>query len=246
MSPVRGDTIENFVILNSSNPSVSGGTFFRGGTYSGSFSVDTSLIPSNGNRAMFSLHTFDIAIAVPTLNIDAGFSPAIGATATFDAEAALDIGGSFPSLIQVDNIEFHGFAGAMLDVLLIEPVGIFQGGLVAFAQGQGPFGGVFFDVSGSAIVIDPAVVPTPEPNVGLLLAGGLCLFAGLAKRRVLPEVFNSFAKPKVGNAVTNGHSTAKNIAHAKFRYRFRMPTRFPRMPIKENNDAQVVRSFTCD
>ena len=50
MSPARADTFENFVIQNSSNLSAPGGTFYGGGTYSGSFSLDESLDPGESRR----------------------------------------------------------------------------------------------------------------------------------------------------------------------------------------------------
>ena len=182
MSPASGDTIQNFVIQNSSDPSMPGGTFFEGGTYSGSFSLDTTLIPSNGSSAIIFLQTFNIIVTTPFVNIAGDMSSANGATAFFRTLNELS---EFPGQ-QIDEIDFTGGRGLLSQfyIQLFEPLGIFHGGLVAFAQAQALSNFNFFDVSGSALVIDPALVPaaTPEPNTGLLLVGGVCLLAALVKR----------------------------------------------------------------
>ena len=185
MSPVQGDTIEDFVIQNSSNPSVPGGTFFEGGTYSGSFSLDTSQIPSNSSS--IPLLTFDIVINVaPFINAD--LSPANGSVANWRTFPVAN-NSTLPFPLQGDLITFDGPGVGVggFELWLLEPPGTFHGGLVYLAQVQDITGFDYFDISGSAIVIDPALVPaptpTPEPNCGLLLAGGVCLFAGIRRKR---------------------------------------------------------------
>jgi hypothetical protein len=76
-----GATIENFVIVNSSSLSVSGGEFTSGGggTYSGSFQVDTSQIAPEGTRADFPLTSWDIFVtAPPVLEVNLEFNSSNG------------------------------------------------------------------------------------------------------------------------------------------------------------------------
>ena len=146
--------------------------------------MDESRIPSNPD-ARFTLQTFKISLAVPLDNFHEDISSANGDSAVFTSFTLKNIPQSAVDL-EIDTIDFQGSGLSDLLLQLFEPAGVFQGGLVAYAQGQESFERIlFFDASGSALVIDPAFVPasTPEPNCGLLLAGGACLLAALRKRR---------------------------------------------------------------
>ena len=178
MSPAPADTFENFVIQNSSNPSVPGGALDGGGTYSGSFSLDESLIPSNPD-AYFYLQTFDVSLMLPFYNLPFDISSANGSVGIFSTftlripETAEDLA--------IDTIEFGAPDSAQVVLQLVEPAGVFQGGLVikaeayyAFYNNDYPIDGV----PGSALVIDPAVVPVsgvPQPATLSLLGLGMGL-----------------------------------------------------------------------
>jgi hypothetical protein len=188
MSPVRGDTFENFVIQNSSNPSQPGGALFGGGTYSGSFSLDESLIPANPD-ARFALQTFDVSFSVPFPNFHADISSANGGSAVFSTFTLPNIQQSVVGLA-IDTIVFNGPEGSDLFLQLVEPVNVFQGGLVTFASADSLLFDVHaFDAAGSALVIDPAVVPVsgtpvPEPATWVMMVLGMGLLGlGRIRRR---------------------------------------------------------------
>jgi hypothetical protein len=179
MSPVRGDTFENFVIQNSSNP-IPGGALFGGGTYSGSFSLDESLIPANPD-ARFALQTFNVSFSVPFPNFHADISSANGGSAIFSTFTLPNIQQSAVDLA-IDTIQFFGPDLSELSLELVEPVNVFQGGLVAFASAENSIFEVqAFDDAGSALVIDPVVVPVssgapvPEPATWVMMVLGMGL-----------------------------------------------------------------------
>ena len=139
MSPAPADTFENFVIQNSSNPSAPGGTFYGGGTYSGSFSLDESLIPANPD-ARFNLQTFDVSFTIPFNNLHEDISSANGGTAVFSTFTLQNIQQSAVDLA-IDTIEFNGLYGSSLFLQLVEPANVFQGGLVTYASASSGING---------------------------------------------------------------------------------------------------------
>lgn len=192
--PASGSTIEMFEIINSSSLSVSGGVFTSGGggTLSGTFEVDASQIPPDGSRTDFPLTSWDIFVrgAVQPFNIE--FNPSNG-NGSFIAQTEQNLTNlGFPNygLAQVDSVLFQRIVGEdvyQLTLSMIEPAGLFHGGVVLEASdtltgfGSPPFQTSLSDAFGTGLIVDPAVL-APEPGCGLLLAAGLSL-CGLVRLR---------------------------------------------------------------
>jgi len=182
-----GSTVENFTIVNSTSLSFVGGVFSGGGSYWGSFQLDTSQIPSDGTGATINLTSFDVFTSGPA---DVEFAPALGALASLVVGHAT----TYPLLgsESVDQIEFLAPApggGINLTLSLLEPQGDFHGGLVDNAT-ETQFNletemDVFqvTDTSGSALVLDPAVLTTPEPATISSLAIGLVVWTARHRHR---------------------------------------------------------------
>jgi MYXO-CTERM domain-containing protein len=189
-----GATIENFVIVNSSSLSVSGGQFTSGGggTYSGTFQVDTSQIHPDGTRADFDLTSWDIFVTTPPeLGFTLEFNPSNG-PASFVAQTEQSFQNLGPDwdFAQVDSVIFQRMVGQVefaLTLSMLEPAGFFRGGVVLEASdletsfGSPPSQTGISDLLGTGLVVDPAVL-APEPGCGLLLAAGLGLVAAGRRR----------------------------------------------------------------
>jgi hypothetical protein len=183
----RASTIGNFVVVNSGDPSELGGVFnvpvADAGTYYGSFSIDTSQIPTVENTSV-NLTSFDMFL---TGEIDSELnssSPGIvGLIAAGETIANPD--GSV-STLQFYDVAFSSAANGgryvSLDLEFVEPAGTFNGGLVVLAQAFVHNGADVLDTSGSALAVDPAVL-MPEPSSELLAAACVGFLAAMAKWR---------------------------------------------------------------
>jgi hypothetical protein len=192
--PASGATIQMFEIINSSSLSISGGEFTSGGggTYSGSFEVDTSQIPPDGSGTGFPLTSWDIVVNSPVQQFNLEFDPSngIGSFIARTEENLTNLGFPNYGFAQVDSVLFQRTVGQdiyQLTLSMLEPVGVFHGGLVMEASdteiifGTPPFQVSLSDLFGTGLIVDPAVL-APEPGCGILLAAGLGL-CGLFGRR---------------------------------------------------------------
>jgi PEP-CTERM motif len=179
----HGATISNFTIINSSDPTIRGGVFPGGGNYYGTFSLDTSLIPANGSAKEIGLASFDVFFAPPGLPIVEISSSS--SASPFGALVLTNESQEFGLELQLDQLQFNESPGGViysLDLDLVEPAGHFAGGLVQEAQAleftSPPT--VLTDTRGTALVIDPSLVP--EPSSMALLGVGAAVFAVLKRR----------------------------------------------------------------
>jgi hypothetical protein len=188
--PAHASDIVNFEIVNSSSFSQGGGIFTSGGggTFSGWFQVDVSKIPQDGSAGGFDLTSWDIFTTDPAgLGFgDMEFNPG-NSSGAFDVTLAQNY--PFLGTRQADAVTFaeaSGQATFQLQLLMLEPVGLFRGGIVIDATDtrarfpQPPI--TMSDALGTGLVLDPAVF-SPEPGSGWLIAAGLG--ALLAARRLL-------------------------------------------------------------
>jgi MYXO-CTERM domain-containing protein len=187
--------VVDFVIVNSSSLSASGGVFTSGGggTFSGSFQVDVSQIPPGGSRTQFPLTSWDIFITgPPQLGFNMEFNPSNG-SASFVAQTEQSFAGLGPNpdFLQTDSVIFQRIVGQdvfQLILSMLEPAGFFRGGVVLEAVDTDTNFGVpqsqtsMSDLLGTGLVVDPAIL-APEPGCGLLLAAGLGLIAAGRRRR---------------------------------------------------------------
>lgn len=178
----QGSTIKDFTIVNATNPGIRGGVFNGGGTYYGDFSVDTSLIPTDGSATEVPLASFDVFIALPGQSvIEIASSGSFGSGGGLNLSAAFTEGGL---QLQFDELEFVNFSPPeSLELDLVERVGTFKGGLVLHALAEQftlpPV--AFSDSSESALVVDPAAL-VPEPSSMALIGVGAAVFAALRRR----------------------------------------------------------------
>lgn len=185
-----GGTIEDFRIVNSSTLSISGGQFTSGGggTYSGTFQVDTSQIPPGGSRTDFPLTSWDIFVTgPPPVGVHPRVRPIERKRLLHRKTEQNFTNLGFPNygFAQVDSVLFQRIIGQdvfQLTLSMLEPVGLFRGGVVLEASdtetsfGSPPFQASLSDLFGTGMIVDPAIL-APEPGCALLLAAGLGLVA---------------------------------------------------------------------
>ncbi len=170
LTAARASTIENFVVVNSSNPNIMGGVFDNNdGRYYGSFSLDVSQVPEGD--AFINLTSFDMfttgIINFEFSSSDPGSGGLLAGLSTFVDPSEIPL--------QDYDLVFQGSAACNSCVLILELVeqpGTFHGGIVLEAQGFSDTVGLHLDSSASALIIDPAVL-APEPSSGLLAAVGV-------------------------------------------------------------------------
>jgi hypothetical protein len=163
----RAATLKTFVIVSSADPQVPHGTLDNGDAYSGTFTFDTSLIPTTGSFSI-SIPTFDFITYIPGGSIEA--APAFTDFATLSGTPML-IGGHALSydVLSID----YGF----IELDLVEPLGAFPGGDILYAY-QADAGSGSTDTKGTALLVDPAIL-APEPGTILPMAAGLLAFCGI-------------------------------------------------------------------
>jgi hypothetical protein len=175
-------TIENFEIINSTSLSTAGGQFSGGESYSGSFSLDVDPTANTGG-VEFGIDSFDIFFAGP---VNAELNPANG----FGSYSGFPVAGipGLPVSLTQAEVFFQGIfsppdgSTALLIALtldLVQPQGApFHGGLVLSARLAADADKTpvidAFDASGSALIVDPAVL-APEPGSAWSAVGGIGL-----------------------------------------------------------------------
>ena len=166
------DIYQNFIILTASDLDPVGGTFRQGGTYSGTFTVDTSDLPTGDNE-----------VALLNVDVNTTAAPAFSAIAYTSGNITLlgTVAGVTGTLDEYTLVLVSG--PQALDLSFIEVPGTFGGGEIVFAsetQQLGPR----LDNSGDAVAIDPAFL-APEPGSIGMGAMGLAILAGVWRRRTL-------------------------------------------------------------
>ena len=180
-APFAAGSVVTFEIVSSTmNPA--GGTFDGGGNYFGTFSFDTSLIPTAVDNA-FPLTSVDVTTTA--------FGAAKGehyTVGTFALEATFtDPVSEVP--YDADHIFFSDAASIFnsLEITLIERHGTFAGGQISDAMAAQPAVPsllIRFDTSGQALLVDPALA-TPEPATwSYFILGVAAIAVSRARRRV--------------------------------------------------------------
>lgn len=175
------DLYQNFIILEASNLSPVGGTFLQGGTFSGTFTVDVSDVPT----------VVEGAIALPEVDVSitAGNGAPAATYTSGEIVFAADLSGGINVVAPPAEYEIffvNGDGSLALD--FVEALGTFEGGEVIFADtiqsNSSDLPADRGDFSGDAVAIDPAFI-TPEPgSIGMGGAGLAMLGAvGWIQRR---------------------------------------------------------------
>ncbi len=175
----QASNLRNFIIVSSANPQFTQGSFDNGDAYFGNFVFDTSLIPATGPFSIPSAE-FDFVTLVP-----GGFNEAASAIGdyAFLTGTPVQIGGRTFSydVLTVDS-SFSEFD-------FVEPLGVFNGGAILYAfEADATVG--FADTQGTALLVDPQILVSPEPGTQLPILAALVLLCGLCRlrRRSLPQV----------------------------------------------------------
>ena len=187
--PASGGTIANFIIVQAIGLSTAGGTFdYPGGTFSGTFSIDESTLPTK-------LSQFAILPAADvSTTSDAGglYGPFHYTFGFILLESIVPPGGSSANLLVAeDKYEIELFMPvpgvsppvytSQLRLYFIEPGSVFDGGPIFWADENA----YRYDRSGDAVALDPAFLTsgTPEPATWALAMTGLTLLVARKPRR---------------------------------------------------------------
>jgi hypothetical protein len=181
-APFAAGSIVTFEIVSSSL-GASGGAFNGEGNYFGTFSLDTSLLPTKALNA-FTLSSVDVTTTAsngaPGEHFTAGMFGLEEVFADpmshiqYDSDSVIFDTGSIGGLsnLELTLIELHGtFAGGQIS----EAEDIEEGGLTLVLR---------LDTSGRALLVDPALV-TPEPVTWtyFLLGGAAIALARVVRKR---------------------------------------------------------------
>jgi hypothetical protein len=187
--PASGGTIANFIIVQAIGLSTAGGTFdYPGGTFSGTFSIDESTLPTK-------LSQFAILPAADvSTTSDAGglYGPFHYTFGFILLESIVPPGGSSANLLVAeDKYEIELFMPvpgvsppvytSQLRLYFVEPGSVFDGGPIFWADENA----YRYDRSGDAVALDPAFLTsgTPEPATWALAMTGLTLLVARKTRR---------------------------------------------------------------
>jgi hypothetical protein len=166
------DIYQNFIILEASDLDPVGGTFLQGGTYSGTFSVDVSDLPTGQNT-----------VALMNVDVNTTALPGFTANAYTSGEIAL-IGVLTGGTENLDEYTvIFPLATDSLGLSFVEVAGTFEGGEIVFASEIQDLGSRL-DKTGDAVAIDPAFL-SPEPGSIGMGGLGLAILAGAWRRRNL-------------------------------------------------------------
>jgi hypothetical protein len=175
-------TIQNFAIVTASDMGPAGGTFsFGGGSFSGTFSVDESDLPT----------LVSIGVALPAVDLVTTPSTTnpptfLGATYTsgtmyYGGEVYTVAGVSFMQPCAEYGIEFStSYSYEHVWLYFISTPGSFEGGQILLAEEESQ-GVLRTDSSGDAVALDPAFL-APEPWT-TATCGFSLLAIGLYRRR---------------------------------------------------------------
>jgi len=172
------DIIQNFVIVTASDYSTVGGTLDLGNTFGGTFSVDISTLPGDGDEATLpAVDAWTTAIpayGVPFVDYDYGLILNY-------VDDCLGDEGCGPGMRQANLVMYElvlsNASSEYLDLYVAEVTGTFVGGQIIAASEGGDY-----DYSGDAVAVDPDVL-SPEPGTFAMLLGGAALLGlGLARR----------------------------------------------------------------
>ena len=168
-------SLSKFIIVSSANPQIPGGTFDNGATYRGTFTFDTSLIPATGPFSM-SIPQFDMIYNFPGGSVET--APWYFDTATLSG-TPVTIGGH---LLSYDVIKIDG---GIMELDLVTPLGVFPGGAIQYAFAASFSTSVTdgVDTRGTALLVDPQILDTPEPATVVATAAGLLVFGLISIHR---------------------------------------------------------------
>jgi PEP-CTERM motif-containing protein len=191
-APFAAGSVVTFEIVNSSmNPA--GGVFNSGGNYYGTFSFDTSLIPSQVDTAS-TLSAVDITTTA------SGASEGDHYTA---GQFALEAMFTDPtSNVQYDSDHIAFFSGFIpfFEITLIEKHGTFVGGQISDVseiEPGVPGPSIRLDTSGKALLVDRALA-TPEPATWSYLILGVAAIAVSRARRRAKVSGEAITSPRRG------------------------------------------------
>lgn len=187
---LQAEALTQFSIRSTDNPSLYGGVFDDGATFSGSFLVDLSqTLQPYLVLTSWDVWTSDSPVMDPG-NPNMPIIPGQHYSSYAEGSSAW-LATLYPMTNWLDFDEVAFFQGdSSLFFELVEPVGLFKGGLILGASEDyypidsfSNFARSREDWTGSAILIDPAIVDVtsaPEPGTGAPMIAALLLLAGVS------------------------------------------------------------------